>query len=230
MNQITIGRNSNSTIVVSSQYSTVSGDHATITKDGNSYILEDHSTNGTYVNGARIHHSSCRIQPNDHITLGHQYVLNFSEVRARLEPGHQTQRMPHAPQTERVAQVQMPIYQQNNIHVGDYQHGSSQQRETPACLNKWNWGAFFWGWIWGIGNGVYWPLVTLIPYVGQLASIIIIFILGANGSRYAWDNFSGSAAEFDAKQHRWAVAAGIAFLVSIALGVIVAVILIAAEY
>ena len=229
MSQITIGRNASSSIVVPSQFNTVSGDHATITKDGSAYILEDHSTNGTYVNGARIHHSSCIIHPNDNITLAHQYTLNFSQVQALLGPGIQTQRFSHAPQTERVAPVQAPVNQQININMGDYQHGASQHRESPACLNQWNWGAFFWGWIWGIGNGVYWPLITLIPYVGQVAALIIMFILGANGSRYAWDNFSGSAAEFDERQHNWAVAAGITCLITIGI-VIIAIVAIAAGF
>lgn len=227
MNQITIGRNSLSTIVVSSQYNTVSGKHATITKDGSSYILEDHSTNGTYINGVRIHHASCQIRPGDHITLGLQYTINFSEVQALLDSGRQTQRVSSTP----VAPMQMPqnapLNQQININMGGAQPGQEMKRETPQCLNSWNWGAFYWGWIWGIGNGVYWPLITLIPYVGQVAALIIMFILGANGSKYAWEKFNGTAAEFDEKQHSWAVAAGIAFLICIVI-VIIAVIVIAA--
>lgn len=227
MNQITIGRNSLSTIVVSPQYNTVSGNHATITREGNTYILEDHSTNGTYINGVRIHHASCQIRPGDHITLGLQYTLNFSEVQALLDSSRPTERVPAAP----VAPMQMPqnapLNQQININMGGAQPGQEMKRETPQCLNKWNWGAFYWGWIWGIGNGVYWPLVTLIPYVGQVAALIIMFILGANGSRYAWEKFNGTAAEFDEKQHSWAVAAGIAFLICIVI-VIIAIIAIAA--
>ena len=217
MNQITIGRNAQSTIVVSSQYNTVSGNHATITKEGNSYILEDHSTNGTYINGTRILRTSCQIRPSDHITLGTQYVLDFSLVQNLLGSGRATQRFAETPATARVtpmqAPQQAPLNQQININVGA--HAQEFQRETPQCLNKWNWGAFCLGWIWGVGNGVYWPLITLIPYVGQVAALIIIFILGANGSRYAWKKYTGSAADFDAKQHSWAVAGGIYMLVVI---------------
>lgn len=225
MNQITVGRNAQSTIVVSSQYSTVSGNHATITKEGNSYILEDHSTNGTYINGTRIHNASCQIRPSDRITLGQQYVLAFSTVQNLLGYGRETQRYPETPATARMAPGQVPhqapLNQQININVAA--QGQGQQRETPACLNQWSWGAFFWGWIWGIGNGVYWPLITLIPYVGQVAALIIAFVLGANGNRYAWDKFTGSAAEFDEKQHNWAVAAGICFLICIIIGIIAGV-------
>ena len=236
MNQITVGRSSQSTIVVSSQYNTVSGNHATITKNGNSYILEDHSTNGTYINGTRIHHASCQIREGDQITLGQQYVLNFSEIQGLLETGRKTQRINVTPGTAR--EVPMPAQlhnQQVNVNIvggapnNERVNGNNMDtpRETPACLNQWSWGAFYWGWIWGIGNGVYWPLITLIPYVGQVAAIIIAFVLGANGNRYAWDKFTGTAAEFDEKQHNWAVAAGICFLICIVI-VIIAVIVIAA--
>lgn len=226
MNQITVGRNSQSTIVVSSQYNTVSGNHATITREGNAYILEDHSTNGTYVNGMRIHHASCQIRPGDQITLGMQYVLDFNTVQNLLGSGYATQRYPEAPATARVApmqaQQQAPLNQQININMGaQAQQEYQRQRETPACLNQWSWGAFYWGWIWGVGNGVYWPLITLIPYVGQIAALIIAFILGANGNRYAWDKYTGTAAEFDEKQHNWAVAAGICFLIEIVIVIFV---------
>ena len=233
MNQITIGRNPQSTIVVSSQYNTVSGNHATITRDGSAYILEDHSTNGTYINGTRIYHASCQIRPGDQITLGQQYILDFSVVQNLLGSGHATQRYPETPATARVAPMQVPqqapLNQQININVGA-QQGQEQQRETPACLNQWSWGAFYWGWIWGIGNGVYWPLITLIPYVGQVAALIIAFVLGANGNRYAWEKFTGSAAEFDEKQHNWAVAAGICFLICIVIVIIAVIVMAAGSY
>lgn len=222
MNQITVGRNAQSTIVVPSQYNTVSGDHATISKNGNSYILEDHSTNGTYVNGSHIHHASCQIRPGDQITLGQQYILDFSAVQNLLGSGRVTQRFPETPATARVAPMQVPqqapLNQQININVAA--QAQEMQRETPQCLNKWNWGAFCLGWIWGVGNGVYWPLITLIPYVGQIAALIIIFILGANGSRYAWEKYTGSASDFDAKQHSWAVAGGIYILVVVIVSLI----------
>ena len=234
MNQITIGRNSQSTIVVSSQYNTVSGNHATITRNGNAYILEDHSTNGTYVNGTLIHHASCQIRQGDQITLGQQYILDFSVVQNLLGAGQATQRYPAAPATARVAPVQIPqqapLNQQININMGAQAQQGQQLRETPACLNQWSWGAFYWGWIWGIGNGVYWPLITLVPYVGQVAAIIIAFVLGVNGNRYAWEKFTGTAAEFDEKQHNWAVAAGICFLICIVIAIIAGIVIAAGAY
>lgn len=210
-NQITIGRNPQSTIVVDAKYNTVSGNHATITCNGNTLILEDHSTNGTYVNGIKCHNGSVQIHMGDSVTLGQQYPLNISEVMSLLGGHAATQRMV-TPATARVSRPD--AYE-------------SLERETPRCLDSWNWGAFVFGWLWGVCNGVYWPLITLIPYVGQIAALIICFILGANGSRYAWKEFSGSANEFDEKQHNWAVAAGVYAAILVLLVVILVIAIIA---
>jgi hypothetical protein len=118
MAQITIGRNAQSTIVVNAQYNTVSGNHATISYDGAAYILQDHSTNGTYVNGNRIHHASCQIRLGDHITLGTQYVLNMNEVTSLFGGGRATQRRVDTPATARVAPQVQPMNQQININLG----------------------------------------------------------------------------------------------------------------
>lgn len=109
MAQITIGRNAQSTIVVDAQYNTVSGNHATISYDGVAYILQDHSTNGTYINGSHIHHTSCQIRLGDHITLGTQYVLNMNEVISLLGGGRATQRRVDTPATARVIPQVQPM-------------------------------------------------------------------------------------------------------------------------
>lgn len=117
MNQITIGRNAQSTIVVGAEYNTVSGNHATISFDGVSYILQDHSTNGSYVNGNYIHQTSCKINLGDHITLGSQYILNMNEVASILNRGRATQRRVDTPATARVAPQVQPLNQQININL-----------------------------------------------------------------------------------------------------------------
>lgn len=202
MNQITIGRNSQSTIVVPSQYNTVSGNHATITREGNAYILEDHSTNGTYVNGTHIHHASCQISPGDQITLGLQYNLDIPTVQNLLGSGRATQRYPETPATARVAPMQLP-----------QQAEPAFIKDTPECLNRWNWGAFWLNWVWAAGNGVWWGLLALIPYVG----FVVAIILGVNGNRSAWEKFNGTAAEFDEKQRSWTKASWILLIVIIVL-------------
>ena len=66
-------------------------------------------------------------------------------------------------------------------------------------IKGWNWGAFFFNWIWGLFNGVYWPLVLFIipfiPVVGQLGTLIICIFLGAKGNEWAWKAKSWSSVE-----------------------------------
>ena len=49
---INIGQDASCHFSLSGEY--ISKYHATIVRQGSSWYLEDHSTNGTYVNGARI--------------------------------------------------------------------------------------------------------------------------------------------------------------------------------
>jgi pSer/pThr/pTyr-binding forkhead associated (FHA) protein len=124
MAQITIGRNAQSTIVVDAQYNTVSGNHATISYDGVAYILQDHSTNGTYVNGNRIHHASCQIRLGDHITLGTQYVLNMNEVTSLLGGGRATHRKVN---TSATTPFTPPVQPVNNAPVHEEKQESVRQ-------------------------------------------------------------------------------------------------------
>lgn len=110
-------------------------------------------------------------------------------------------------------QTQQPIHSQ---------YSSTCSREIPSEIKSWNWGAFFFNWIWGICNGVYWPLllilINFIPYIGQLISLGVCIVLGINGSEWAWKAKSwSSVAEFKRVQHNWAIAIlwvlGISFII-----------------
>jgi len=59
-----------------------------------------------------------------------------------------------------------------------------QKEELPPEVKRWNWGAFILNWIWGLGNRTYLALICLIPGI----NIIMAFVLGALGSRWAWNN------------------------------------------
>ncbi|MCV3240880.1 cytochrome c oxidase assembly factor 1 family protein [Mesorhizobium sp. ZC-5] len=75
--------------------------------------------------------------------------------------------------------------------------------EIPADLDRWNWGAFLLNWIWGIGNSVFIALLMFVP----LVNIVMIFVLGARGSRWAWRNRAWRDAEhFRSVQRKWAIA------------------------
>src|SRR3954452_15810364 len=88
----------------------------------------------------------------------------------------------------------------------------NQPAEIPAELDRWNWGAFFLNWIWGIGNSTFIALLALIPVV----NLIMIFVLGARGSRLAWQNRAWRDAEqFRKTQRNWAIAGLAVWVVSI---------------
>jgi cytochrome oxidase complex assembly protein 1 len=75
--------------------------------------------------------------------------------------------------------------------------------EIPPELDRWNWGAFLLNWIWGIGNSVFIALLALVPFV----NIVMMFVLGARGSRWAWEKRIWRDAEhFRRTQRGWAIA------------------------
>jgi len=86
----------------------------------------------------------------------------------------------------------------------------------PPEIDRWNWGAFLLNWIWGIGNNTYIALLTLIPIVG----LVMLFVLGAKGSRWAWRNGRWDSVEhFKRVQRRWAIWGAVIWIASIILSV-----------
>lgn len=85
---ITIGRDKKCDLVVDDipQNQKVSGRHATITEvrvedsSQKQFILEDHSTNGTYVNSQIVHNGTYKIKEGDTITLGRDYLLDWDLI------------------------------------------------------------------------------------------------------------------------------------------------------
>jgi hypothetical protein len=74
---------------------------------------------------------------------------------------------------------------------------------VPAEIDRWNWGAFLLNWIWGIGNNTFIALLTLVPFFG---TVIMPFVLGAKGSKWAWRNGRWDSVEhFKRVQRSWAI-------------------------
>jgi len=85
---------------------------------------------------------------------------------------------------------------------------------VPAEIDRWNWGAFLLNWIWGVGNNTFIALLTLIPVFG----LIMMFVLGAKGSGWAWRNGRWDSVEhFKRVQRLWAMWGVIIWLGAIAL-------------
>lgn len=79
--------------------------------------------------------------------------------------------------------------------------GQGAQSTIPAEIDRWNWGAFMLNWIWGIGNNTFIALLMFVPFV----NFIMLFILGAKGSKWAWKNKKWeSIEEFKVVQRKWA--------------------------
>lgn len=92
-------------------------------------------------------------------------------------------------------------------------------------MNRFNWGAFIFGSLWGLFNGIYWPIIVMVlariassffPAVSMFAcgiiSLMISLYLGLNGNRIAWDRVDYYSVEkFYASQRRWTIA-GIALI------------------
>jgi hypothetical protein len=90
-----------------------------------------------------------------------------------------------------------------------------QPKETPIPpeLDRWNWGAFLLNWVWGLGNSTYIALLMFVPIV----NFVVIFVLGAKGSQWAWKNRLWANEEhFIRTQRNWA-RAGVAVAVGFVL-------------
>ncbi|MBA4370956.1 MAG: ribonuclease G [Coriobacteriaceae bacterium] len=91
---------------------------------------------------------------------------------------------------------------------------------VPPEARGWNWGAFFLSWIWGIGNNTWIALLALIPYV----NFVMVFVLGAKGSEWAWRNKRWESVEqFRRTQRTWAIVGLVLFAIGVILGIIGAV-------
>lgn len=89
----------------------------------------------------------------------------------------------------------------------------NENKAIPEEIKRWNWGAFFLTWIWGIGHNTFISLLTLIPFVG----IVMPFVLGLKGNEWAWKNGNwNSVDEFLKRQKKWAIA-GFAFVIGVIL-------------
>ncbi len=97
---------------------------------------------------------------------------------------------------------------ENNVHQSHPSHNKDdalrvtppQRRITQPAMphdytnsnitHCWNWGAFSFSWLWGVMNGLYWPLIIIIcnfiPYIGIVISLCLSILLGLKGNEFAW--------------------------------------------
>ena len=106
------------------------------------------------------------------------------------------------------------------------ENNSGMGKGTPVpeiIAKKFNWGAFFLSWIWGLGNATYITLViflaALIPFVGAFAILGCQIWFGIKGNEWAWQNKKYENVEkFEDYQRKWATAGVILFVVGLLCG------------
>ena len=86
--------------------------------------------------------------------------------------------------------------------------GRGPAAELPAEVGRLNWGAFLLNWIWGLGNGTYIALLSLVP----IANMIMPFVLLFKGDQWAWQNSTWRSVEhFRSVQRNWAIAGAVVY-------------------
>ena len=84
----------------------------------------------------------------------------------------------------------------------DNTSGQGERAIVPPEIRRWNWGAFLLNWIWGAANGVYIAFLMFVP----LVNVVMIFVLGAKGSEWAWRKERWRDVEhFKRVQRQWAI-------------------------
>jgi hypothetical protein len=95
------------------------------------------------------------------------------------------------------------------LHTNNSGQGVNSQ--LPPELRRWNFGALGFNWIWGLFNGTYIALLTLIPPI----SFIMPFVLLVKGNEWAWKNKRWKSVEhFQKVQRAW----GLVWLTLIVIG------------
>lgn len=298
--KITIGRDPESTIVISEDYDIVSNEHADIEMQGSDIVFTDHSSNGTIINGQKIHGQSVKIFPHDNIMLAGVCQLDWSQINQYIprsgrptvvhnirknvtvppeqddfRPVNQQQpnwqpsvgpsdEFPHSRPTEfhnrqasgdngfqpggtqwdnqrssRTTEMwkseqDRPIADFNNHTKDDSVGNATISQRDQHELEQWNWGAFYFGWLWGVCHKV-WPallqlavcfipsLLNVMGMAHPLVAVVCLIInlgvavwLGLKGTQMAWDNGAWSSMEEMRRcRSKWNVAALICFAVSI---------------
>ena len=99
--------------------------------------------------------------------------------------------------------------------------GMGKGHPLPEGVKGWSWGAFLLNWIWAAGNRTWIGLLSLIPYIGFIFSIM----LGINGREWAWQNKRWDSVEhFNRVQRRWS-AWGTALVGIAVIGILAAILI-----
>lgn len=243
-------------VIIPGNFDHVSGNHADITRfEDGSFYLADHSRNGTLVNGQLINNTTVKITKSDRILLAGQYEVNWETVsnlltgnvsstddegrktkmRTFLGENNERETVIHSPSSENNLSRKTRLFNQDNEPQPLVQPQPqpnvtiTSHRDLKLALRKWNWGAFFLTFLWGLFRRIYWPIwllaanaaafvaralmprdgvlfFWLLSYLANLGWFVMAFYLGLNGSQMAWKRKCyRNIQDFKRKEHRWAV-------------------------
>ncbi len=104
------------------------------------------------------------------------------------------------PEPEPVNPYRAPQARDSTASLGRVGSRAQPLPDRPSDVSGLSWGAFFWGWIWGLFNGTYIALLTLVPVI----NIVMAFVLLFKGRQWAWENKQWESLEaFNRSQRRW---------------------------
>ena len=78
----------------------------------------------------------------------------------------------------------------------------------PDEINCWNWGAFFWNWIWLIPINPTFAIIMCFAnmFTCGLSTLVLAFYLGIKGNEMAWERKKyESIEEFQEEQKKWSL-------------------------
>ena len=155
------------------------------------------------------------------------YQYQNSQAAPQQTQVQQTQQAQYQQYYQQQAQYQQP--QQTQYQQQYYQQTQAQQYQqyyqqpqaaAPVAQGKWNWGAFFYNIVFGVGchAGLCW--LMLIP----VFNVVWIFVCGAKGEQWAWDSGKfGSEIEWRAAMKTWN-RAGILQLILVAISIVLSIV------
>ena len=216
MRTISIGRDHSCDIIIDDPR--ISRIHAHIIQNGAEFTYRDLSTNGSIINGLNIRNSDIIIQYGTSVLLASVIALPWDKVKNLLP-------------TETVYSLSTSTIHQGygfrgntDSVIGMNLNQNYKPTNLPDKLRGWNWGAFFFGWLWAVFNGIYWPVfVIFFPP----AFIVVNIVLGVNGSEWSWKNRNWrDISHFVETQRLWAIWGTVLFITGLVLFVLAIAVLI----
>ena len=99
----------------------------------------------------------------------------------------------------------------------DNTSGQGKGAALPVEAQGLCWSGFFWNWLWGPFNKVWFSLLVFVPFVGFLVPFVLLF----KGRQWAWENKAWENVEhFNRVQRNWTIAGLLLIGVSLLAGVL----------